>query len=544
MNARILVLLSVLFILFAVLMQPTPPPQVPIANGPFFGQPLLFLSTPVNNPMISGEWIREFYDPTDNHMGDRSPARPANAARDLSDAMSDASLYQDSFNHVALHNGAFIHTELVHNVPSLGFDFNLLLTYNSKEAGNLLDAQGLGIGWCHNYGAFILHNSTSDRYTLHNGFGMRIHFDPSSQANYYTPVGGGFDGSYSTLQVIPVGGGPQQNDIVKIRNRFGMVTTFKRPGTFNITNPNLFLMREVEDPNENILKINYTGNEVLVDSVDDTYGRNYDFFYNVGTGVLETVTDFAGRVITFNVNGTPKQLKSIGLVEVDNTTTNNNFVGADRKTIEFTYYDGAVDPPNFMKTMKRPNEVATAGKDPLIEIDYFPTITNCPGFVSQLTIGNDNYHGMLGASSPTISYVWNGNQVTVTDREGHATVYNFSITGHVTSVVEPTETGTATTSFQYTTTREVNKVTYDRGNFISLSYATAPVTNFMYNRGNVTQITFNRNTIASDQDILNFSFTYENLYNNCVTVTDPRSLVTSYTTDYFEQTNTKALGVK
>ena len=166
---RRLVLVTVLAFIFSLVVQSAHSPRALATGpgGPSILEPEVQFELPENNAPLSGQVYWEAQDPTDNFYAGSSLMGPRRHVRlgDAAPALDEHALYMDSFNHVALHNGDFIHRDEILRVPGTGLDFSVIISYSSHHAAQ---PSPFGFGWDSNVFSRVVGGGGS--WTLYNGF--------------------------------------------------------------------------------------------------------------------------------------------------------------------------------------------------------------------------------------------------------------------------------------------------------------------------------------------------------------------------------------
>jgi RHS repeat-associated protein len=352
------------------------------------------------------------------------------------------------------------------------------------------------------------------------------------------------------------------------RDRYGTVMHFGEPDSRGIGSP-----ITLQDREGNTLTYQYDAQGRL-STVIDTLGRPITYTYD-SNGRVTDVRDFAGRNLHFTYDASGN-LSSMTSPPVTGTPNGNDFpAGA---TTRYTYTTGFSDPllNHKLLTITEPNEVA-AGGPPTIMFTYDTNSTSpTAGYVQTLTLGGTNAGNVPAGGTITYSYqtlaaVAPGDittpvaQTSVTDRNGNLTRYQYNSQQNIVTEVQvnnrpmrssdpPSYTTTDTYNADYLLVSQVNpagnttRYVYDAGNSNSLS------------RGNLLSTTDTPDAGHSgDQAAITTTYTYEPIYNQVHTMTEPRGndpayipqnggaqsaarYTTTYTYDYQEGTNFAALG--
>jgi RHS repeat-associated protein len=469
-------------------------------------------------------------------------------------------------NSVALYDGAFTHQVTDLTIPGRGFDWTLTRTYRSD-----VQVDGpLGHNWELNYnqrlevvtaqnlakfqaaipGAKIGDvdaidgDSRDDLYVL-NADGT---FTPP--AGFYSRLVANADGSFTE------------------RSADGSVITYSRPDARGVAT-----MASMADPDGDTMRFVYNDQEQLT-FVYDTMGRPIAYFYDP-QGRLTEVRDFTNRSITFAYDGNG-DLVAATSPAVTGTPTGNDFPTG--KTERYTYSSGFADPRlnHELLTMTAPNEVADGGP-PRVVLTY-DTNAASPNAGRVLTQreGGTNENGVPSGGAMNYQYLSLGTappgdtntavfQTTATDPNGDITQYQFNQINNALRVrlfanrgIRPGDPSFYDTTYAYDRDYRPLQVVLPQGNSIRYVYDTANPDRFQ--QGNLLSLTRLPDAArGGDQAAITTTFTYEPVFNQVLTMTDPRGNDPSYvpqnggantparytttnTYDYQEGTNFAAIG--
>ena len=435
---------------------------------------------------------------------------------------SYAGIVQDAgTNSVLLHSGEYVHRFTFLSIPGRGFDWSFSMKYRSGVSYN----GPLGHNWEFNYNRRLVEVTESNLAQAQSSapgaqVGDIVRMDGLSRSDLYALQS---DGSYAA----PTGFYTQLNETAG-----GFVERDQRGAVVEYAHTNAtgaLLMTSLSDRNGNTMRFEYNENSQLV-RVLDTFSREINYSYNEA-GYISQVEDFSGRTVTmiYDDNG---DLISVTSPSVTGTPNNNNFPNG--KTIEFSYSSG-FDDERFnhnLLTITAPNEV-DAGGAPRYTLTYNtdPTSPSADRVLTQ-QIGGTNASGI--AAGGTISYSYDGSTTDVTDRNGNRTIYAFNELGNILSIRELTNRGIRSsdpdfyeTTYEYNAQGELTRMTSPEGNFAEYIYDEGNADPLQ--RGNlVAVINHADGDRGGDQDQLQTNFSYEPIYNQIRTSTDPRGNDSSF----------------
>ena len=241
------------------------------------------------------------------------------------------------------------------------------------------------------------------------------------------------------------------------------------------------------------------------------------------------------------------------------------------QTTQFTYTSGFANPAlnHEMSTVTAPNEVADNGP-PYLSFTYDSlgrVMTLTEGGTNQTTVpagGTITYQYQSLGTAPPGDYTTPIFQTTATDRNGNVTQYQFNQLYNVVDVQQMTRGVRAgdpsfyETKYQYDQDYRLLQETLPQGNTFTYTYDTTNPERF--SQGNLLSVTETPDAArGGDQTAVTTTYTYEPIYNQILTTTEPRGndptyvpqnggtnspgrYTTVYTYDYQEGTNFAALG--
>ena len=453
---------------------------------------------------------------------------------------------------VDTHDGAATYTYDGLTVPGRGVDWSLTLTYRSDTS----DDGPLGHGWEMNA------NGRLEVVTPQNLAEFQTVF-PNVKVGDVDAIAGDNrddlyvrnpDGSYTspagfyTRLVLNPDGTYTESDAD------GMKVNYSQPDSMGVAP-----MSSLTDRNGDTMRYVYNDSEELT-TLYDTYGRPYQYSYDAA-GDLLSVADYLGRTTRFTYDASGN-LSSVTSPAVTGTPTGNDFPSG--MTTRFTY-----DANHKLLTATSPDEVADNGP-PALTYTY-----DVQGRVHTLTQGGTNQSNVpsggtityqyqsLGIAGPG-DYTTSVSQTTVTDRDGNATQYQYNQIGNVVDAKQETRGLRAgdpayyETRYQYDRDYRLTQETLPAGNTIRYTYDTSNPQRT--SQGDLLSVTETPDAArGGDQTAITTTYTYEPIYNQVLTTTEPRGndpsyvpqnggansasrYTTTYTYDYQEGTNFAALG--
>jgi RHS repeat-associated protein len=474
-----------------------------------------------------------------------------------SSSLNCAASAQDTGNGaVALYDGASTQVMDLMTVPSRGFDWNLTLTYRS----DLQSDGAVGQSWEMNYDRRLEVVNSANLATIESSFptakigdvdlidgsGRDDLYVLNSDGSYTSPTG-----FYTVLTLNP-------NGTYTEHFSDGSTDTYRAPDSSGIAP-----MTTMADRDGNAMQFTYDNQDELTFATD-TMGRPYQYLYD-GFGRLVSVIDFNGRTTRFTYDSNDN-LTSITTPAVTGTPTGNDF--ANGKTNRFTY-----DANHRLLTVTAPDEVISGGS-PRLTYTY-----NTSGQVSTLMEGGTNFSTVPAGGTITYTYETIGTptgptdtttpvrQTTVTDRNGNVTSYQYNQLNNTLQVTQEMNRGIDpgiatstryTTHYAYDINSNLTSQTDPQGNTTTYQYDTTNPSRFQ--QGDLLRETMTPDAArGGDQSAITTTYTYEPIYNQVHTMTEPRGndptyvpqnggaqsaarYTTTYTYDYQEGTNFAALG--
>ena len=302
-------------------------------------------------------------------------------------------------------------------------------------------------------------------------------------------------------------------------------------------------MTEMEDRNGNKMRFEYNQFGQLV-KVMDTLGRPIDYFYN-SLGRLERVTDFAGRSLAF-VHNSSGDLIEVTSPAVVGTLNGNDFPSG--KAVRYAYSSGFVDERlnHNLLSVTYPNEAALGGP-PRFQAEYEedPFAVDTIDRVLKQTLGGTNDTQVPAGG--TVAYVYEAvpsvntadlnepvSRTTTTDRNGNVTEYQFNRLGNVVRIREFTNRDVRAsdpefyeTSNRFNADGKLIQTVYSEGN--SIGYTVDDQSTDRLQQGNLLATAPTRDlNRGGDQAFITTDETYEPVYNQVRTITEPRGMDPGY----------------
>jgi YD repeat-containing protein len=288
----------------------------------------------------------------------------------------------------------------------------------------------------------------------------------------------------------------------------------------------------------------------LLTTVVDPLGRATAFAYDAA-GRVQTITDFAGRQVVYSYDANDN-LVSVRSPVVTGTPNGNDFPNG--RLTQYTYSSGFADPRlnNNLIGVIRPDESGSGV--PAVQITYG---TDAAAFnfdrVISATLGGTNASGVAAGGTLTFSYqslnsggdpadlTLPRRQATILDRSGNQQVFVHNAQGNCISRTDFTNRNLRsgepdyTTQFSYDSDGELILVLRPQGDKTQLVYDKPGADR--YREGNlilVKSIADPHSTggrgdgHGGESNDRTWSFTYEPIFNQLASATDPRGNDPSY----------------
>ncbi len=489
------------------------------------------------------------YPPNVCNMCGAGAATSTSSDSNISDTISQ----DDGDGTVALYDGSVTMQTTDLTIPGRGIDYALTMTYRSDVVG----ADACCGGWEMSYNQRLDVVNANNLAEYQSAFpsakvGDVDEVDQNNRDDLYILDGSSYiapAGYYSQLTKNPDG---------TYSERFsdGSVYDYGRPDSHGVAT-----LTSESDANGDTMHFDYNDQEQLT-TVYDTLGRPIQYSYNTA-GELAQVQDYLGRTVTFtyDANG---NMNSVTTPAVTGTPTGNNF--ANGTTTTYTY-----DANHNMTSMTAPDEVADGGA-PRLQMTY-----DANNRVTSLIEGGTNTSTVPAGGTMTYSYQTIGTasgpgdtttatrQTTATDRDGNETIYQFNQYNNVLSLdqlnnrnIRSGDPSSYLTTYSYDTNYRMTQETLPEGNTYTYTYDSSNPSRFQ--QGDLLSMTETPDAArGGDQSAITTTYTYEPIYNQVHTMTEPRGndpryvpqnggaqsaarYTTTYTYDYQEGTNYAALG--
>jgi len=429
---------------------------------------------------------------------------------------------------VLLHSGEFVHYVRDLTIPGRGFDWS----FERKYRSGVIYEGPIGHNWDFNYNRRIIPVLPSNLEQVRENFpnaevGDLVRMDGFARADLFKldvqrgDMSATFtspDGFYVTLERLSNGGFAE-------RDRNGTLAVYDSlsPGD------RIAYLSRLTDRNGNTMRFMRNPRGLLTEVID-TLGRSIDYLYNRDERLI-TIRDFNNREIKFAYDDNGDLVRVTGPA-VTGTPNSNDFPGG--KLTTYTYSSGFNDDTlnHNLLSITAPNEVAL-GAEPRYVITYDEN-TNSPTadrVLSQLVGGTNNTNIPAGG---TISYEYLGSLTRVTDRNGNESEYEFNINGNIIRIAENTnrdiradEPNRYQTTYQYNSDGEMTRVVYPEGNEVIYSYDSGSPNRLQ--QGNLVSIReLPDGDRGGDQSLIQTNYTYEPIYNQIRSITEPRGNDPSY----------------
>jgi YD repeat-containing protein len=293
------------------------------------------------------------------------------------------------------------------------------------------------------------------------------------------------------------------------------------------------------DRNGNKVTLTYNAQGQLNQAIDP-FGRALTYTWRTD-GRLQSVSDFSGRTVSYGYDS-DFNLTSVTSPAVTGTSTGNDFPAG--VTTRYGYSSGFADDSanHNMTSVTAPNEVATNGP-PFLTVNYGTDPTNALTYnrVISSTYGGTNASGVPAGGLSTLMYgsftsstaaIASGYPASVvattavTDPAGNTTIYGFDsgnrpiVIEQLTHGVRQGDPAAFVTIQQWTQDSLLTSVTLPLGNQVLYAYDSTNPSRFA--QANLLSITRVPDTARGGGSPLVTTMTYEPLFNQVASVTDPR----------------------
>jgi YD repeat-containing protein len=416
-----------------------------------------------------------------------------------------------------LHTGELTQHAVDLAIPGRGFDWKFERRYRS---GMSYDGP-LGHGWDFNYNQRLAAQPNGDVLRM-DGLGRADRYGWTgssfqSPSGFYTRLVRNLDGTFDE------------------RDRHGTIESYSATNSLGIAK-----LTRIRDRNGNQMTFACDPDGQLTNVVD-TLGRSIAYGYD-GNGRLAQVMDFTGRTLQFGYDA-DGNLVSVTSPVVTGTPNRNDFPLG--KTTRYTYSSGYGDARlnHNLLSVTAPNEVAAGGPPRLVaQYDTNLASSNADRVIS-IFLGGTNASG-VGAGG-TITYTYTGlgpaptndfntavSATTVTNRNGNVAEYRFNQLGNLVRQVQftrglrPGDPPGYTNQFEFNPDGEMTRRINPEGGSVENTYDTANPDRFQ--RGNLLQVRRLPGPRGGDQTNRVTTYTYEPLFNQVRTITEPRGNDPSY----------------
>ena len=442
-----------------------------------------------------------------------------------------------------------------------GLDFTMMRAYDSD-----INSSGpLGHNWDFSYDRRLFVVTPDNLHEVQQGFpsakvGDVERIDGLDRFDLYTlnPDGSYTDptGFFTQLVLNPDGSYTE-------RDSTGDIVSFGKPEADGTAQ-----MMSFSDRQGDSLQFQYDGMGRLT-TVIDPLGRPIQFMYDSQSRIDE-VQDYVGRTITYQYDTHGNLMSETGPA-VTGTPTGNDF--STGKTTRYTYSSGySLNELNGeLLTVTAPNEVADGGPPRLTFVydtnPHSPTV----GDVLKVTEGGTDQTGVPAGGTTTYQYQVIGSaspgdfstpvyQTTATDRNGNRVQYQFNQLGNIVDLqqdnnrdIRPSDPAFYETRYTYNGDYLMLSETDPLGNRVQYVYDSSNPDRFQ--QGNLLSETQLPDAgRGGDQTAIQTTYTYEPIYNQIHSMTEPRGndpsyvpqnggstsaahYTTTYTYDYQEGTN-------
>ncbi|MEW6008153.1 MAG: RHS repeat-associated core domain-containing protein [Candidatus Omnitrophota bacterium] len=404
---------------------------------------------------------------------------------------------------VYLNTGDFYTTAADLRIPGRGFDFVFKRAYRSKL--NYLGP--LGYGWEFNYnkriqqtgGNLILFHGYREQRGLRNvAYRFSDVYTQISSTEWNAPPG-----FFNKIILQPDG-------TYILREADGFEYHF-----FGFTGqPRDGKLKKMLDPRGNEMTFSYDAAGRLLDVVD-TLGRIIHFTSDAAGKIIK-ITDFAGREVKYGYDG------NADLRKVTTPITTEFPLG---QTTAYAYSYGF---SYFNLNHNLLTVTDHKGQTYLTNIYG----TSAPDAVTFDKVTSQIYgNGIL-----TYEYFPQELYTKLTDRNGNVIDYGYSTEGNPTFVktytnrdINPNDPDFFLVTFEHNSQFDLTKTVFPRGNSIEMTFDdTNPD---IYQQGNLLKVARRPTPMTPDSDSLVSTFTYEPVFNQVLTTTDPRGNTSNYSYD-------------
>jgi YD repeat-containing protein len=397
----------------------------------------------------------------------------------------------------------------------LGFTFTRFYRSNFERSGPL------GYGWMAKEFERLRKRANGD-VVWQQGSGRSDRFVSQPGGDYAAPAG-----VFMTLSKRPAG--------------FRLITSNGTTRLFDLDGRII----SITTRNGNTLTYVHSGSRLT--SITDDMGRDTSFTYDA-EGRIETITDFTGREVRYAYDAAGNLIAARSPL-VSGTPNGNDFPAG--KTERYQYDVGNADPDlahNLIQIVAA-NEVADGSQTPSQTMTYGSGGALHDRILTH-TIGGTNASGVPAGGTITYSYTSNSGtggtgliaRNTITDRRGNQVHHDFNTNGHLTRKTEVLAgRADAVTSYTYDADGNFLTVTYPEGNVVTNTYDATHRSR--RSQGNLLSVTQTPGPRGATQAQLTTAYTYEPVFNQVRTTTDPRGFIWATAFDYEEDCDFAAIGL-
>ena len=405
---------------------------------------------------------------------------------------------------VYLHSGEFFVSATDLSIPGRGLDLRLRRHYRSQ-----IDYDGpLGHGWDFEANARL--KAAGGDILYFDGTGRMEGFIRIDSTHFFSPTG-----QFASLTEHGDGS-------FTLREAEGTKRVFHALDGSNRQGA----LAGLEDRHGNSISMEYDSQGLLA-SISDASGRSITLVHDA-SGRLVSASDFTGRAVVYSYDS-HGDLVAVRSPIVTGTPNGNDF--PEGRTTAYSYSNGLADvrANHNLLSITAPQEAAAAGP-PVLQNTYGGNTASFEfdRIIAQ-TIGGTNATGFPagGARSFTYASLGPGRRVTVLDPNGNQQEYVHSTSGQVVQKTEVTNReirpgeGDHVTTLSYTSDGLLASITLPRGN--ALSYAYDEGNPLRRSQGNRLEERHSAGGIAGGGPDLVTRYTYEPVFNQRRTITDPRA---------------------
>src|SRR5579883_2043345 len=381
---------------------------------------------------------------------------------------------------------------------------------------------------------------------------------------YNGPIGNGWDFTYNEHLFFQLNGDATRQHMGRVDTysiqadgsfrspaEFFDVLAKQADGTYVLREPNgtkttydaTGKLLSMADRNNNAITFTYNPQNQLNQAIDP-YGHTFTFNWRTD-GRLQSVSDSSGRTVTYGIDQN-FDLVSVTTPAITGTSTGNDF--PQGRTRKFTYSTGFADPNlnHCLLTITAPDDVASNGP-PKVTVTYGtdPSDASTYGRVKSVFKGGTNDSGVAAGGTWGFQYATVTNPValgypattisttTITDPALNVSVWAFDSMARPVQIRQLTRGVRSSDPASFTTTRvydgdsSLTLLTLPEGNQVQFTYDSANPSRFA--QRNLLQVMQIPDAARGGGDPLVSTMTYEPLFQQLATATDPRGNAAGYT---------------